>query len=172
MMMMMMMMHKISKEKFRFYDKDLIRKSHRSKSSELDDLRSRIGSYCIVYVKSRLHSCHRFWLLIKLSMRSIHTVYVLQIYAHKTYNSDKKCKDWSRSTLSVRITYTLGFSGALSYKSLRFAKWKSRLRPNSITLSGRRQVRSWSQTCSERNLACHLARAAGLRPASNLYATR
>jgi len=50
MMMMMMMMLKITKEKFRFYDKDLIRKSHRSKSSELDDLRSRIGSYCILKI--------------------------------------------------------------------------------------------------------------------------
>jgi len=48
------------------------------------------------------------------------------------------------------------------------------LRPNSIMLSGRRQVRSWSQTCSElafglssRSLAANYHELAGLRQVRN-----
>jgi len=56
---------------------------------------------------------------------------------------------------------------------------RGELKPNSITLSGRRQVGSRSQTCSElefglssSSLAASYHELAGLRPASDLSATR
>jgi len=37
------------------------------------------------------------------------------------------------------------------------------LKPNSITLSGRRQVRSWSRTCRRRASSCYFAHRSRIR---------